>query len=91
MPSSRGVRGSHFSTCWMKVLSLLRPATPRGASRSYLRSSLIPPICSTMSTRLLIETSSLEPRLIGVAINSSQCMIWSMPSVQSSMYMKLRV
>ena len=42
-------------------------------------------------TSLLIETSSLEPRLIGVAIRPSQCMIMSMPTTQSPMYIKLRV
>ena len=38
-----------------------------------------------------METSSLVPRLIGVAISASQCMIMSMPFTQSSIYMKLRV
>ena len=40
---------------------------------------------------MLIDTSSLDPRLMGVATRSSQCMILSMPKVQSSIYMKLRV
>ncbi len=75
----------------MKVLSLLRPATPRGASSWYRRSSLTPATASTSSASRLIETSSLEPRLIGVATSGSQCMIRSMPARQSSMYMKLRV
>jgi hypothetical protein len=75
----------------MKVLSLFRPATPRGAVRSYFRSSFTPPISSARLTSSLIESSSLEPRLIGVAISRSQCMIQSIPITQSSMYMKLRV
>jgi hypothetical protein len=53
--------------------------------------SFTPAIFSTFESSSLMETSSLEPRLIGVAINSSQCMIMSMPFTQSSMYMKLRV
>ena len=44
-----------------------------------------------MDTRSLTEMSSDEPRLMGVATSSSQCMILSMPTRQSSMYMKLRV
>ena len=38
-----------------------------------------------------METSSEDPRLMGVATSFSQCTIWSMPFVQSSMNMKLRV
>ena len=72
MPSRSGVLGSQPSTCRMKVLSLLRPATPLGASRSYLRFSFTPAISSTMVTRSLMETSSLDPRLIGVAIRSGR-------------------
>ena len=44
---------------------------------------------STMSTSWLIDTISLEPRLIGSRILESM-MSW-MPFRQSSMYMKLRV
>ena len=75
----------------MNVLSLFRPATPRGALRSCSRASVTPAIVVTLFTSSLIDTSSLEPRLMGVVINSSQCMIISMPRTQSSMYMKLRV
>jgi hypothetical protein len=50
-----------------------------------------PVILSPMLTRASIVTSSVKPRLMGVAINSSQCMISSMPSTQSAMYIKLRV
>ena len=75
----------------MNVLSLLRPATPLGASSSYSRLSLTPPMSSARSTNRLMETSSFEPRLIGVAVSWSQCTIMSIPLVQSSMYIKLRV
>src|ERR1022692_2275290 len=44
-----------------------------------------------MAARSSIAISSLEPRLMGVAIRRSQCIIWSMPSTQSSMKQKLRV
>ena len=85
MPSRSGVSGSQPRTSWMKVLSLLRPATPLGASRSYSRSSFTPAMSSTMTTSSLIETSSLEPRLMGVAMRSGLCMMRSMPWRQSSM------
>src|SRR5215467_15582982 len=60
-PASRVVLGSQFSTCLINELSLLRPATPRGAVRSYLRSSFTPAIFSTLLTSSLTETNSLDP------------------------------
>ena len=79
--------GSQWSIRLIMVLSLLRPATPFGASRMYFRLSFTPPIFSARLTSSSTEISSLEPRLIGVAISSSQCMMASMPRRQSSMYM----
>ena len=46
----------------MNVLSLLRPATPRGAVGSYFRSSFTPAIASTLVASMLIVTNSLEPQ-----------------------------
>src|ERR1022692_3288985 len=42
-------------------------------------------MASTILARSSIAISSLEPRLMGVAISRSQCIIWSTPSTQSSM------
>ena len=66
------MQGSQPNTSLIKVLSLLRPATPIGASSLWVRFSFTPAISSTKLTRSLIEISSLVPRLIGVAI-SCEC------------------
>lgn len=89
IPTARGVEGFHPSRCWIRVLSEFLPRTPLGASTLYRRTRRTSAISSTMSTRWLIDTSSLEPMLMGSRISLS--MIRLIPSMQSSMYMKDRV
>jgi hypothetical protein len=46
---ARGGIGGHPRRALIKMLSLLQPRTPFGPSRLYLRLTLTPAICSTMS------------------------------------------
>ena len=57
--------GSHFSTYLTNVISPLRPATSRGAARSYFRRSLTPEMASNLVTSSSMVTISLELRLMG--------------------------
>jgi hypothetical protein len=57
MPSRSLMFGSHLRSWRIFVLSLLRPLTPFGADKFYLRLSLIPAISSTISKSLLMITS----------------------------------
>jgi hypothetical protein len=76
--------GSQPSFSWMSVLSLLRPRTPWGAERSYLRVSVTPAMSSTMSTSWFTVTSSLLPRLIGSTKSPSR--IICVPFTQSPIH-----
>ena len=89
MPSRSLMEGAQPSLSMIIVLSEFRPLTPFGASRLCVRSSLMPAISSTMSTRPLMVVSSSDPRLMGSRM--SLLRMSCVPLTQSSMYMNERV